>query len=242
MGEFDYDGFGPADSELADPSKAGNHYAPAPRAYHRELASAGAEPVRLGNRCHHYEANNRLYNDPYDWKFCKNMTVGETYEIHWPHSAAGACGTKWQMQTPFYDGVFCKDAIITIAPLNTYQKIGVQSQVFTIVNSEDPHYKYDNLIEGAWNNKDLGGDKWADVAMYTGSTTGTLRDDYVCSRYTPITWQVDRKCHVIAASSFDRLCEDMLKQEDNMDGDVYAHGARIHASPALTANNQQSRE
>ena len=42
-----------------------------------------------------------------------------------------------------------------------------------------------------------------DMAYYTGSTTGTSRDNQVCSRYTPITWQVDRKCHMISASSFD---------------------------------------
>ena len=56
--------------------------------------------------------------------------VGETYEVHWPHSAAGSCGTEWQYQTPFYDGVFCKDGIVNIlTPLNTYKKIGVQGQV-----------------------------------------------------------------------------------------------------------------
>ena len=50
--------------------------------------------------------------------------------MHWPHSAAGACGTEWQYQTPFYDGVFCKEGIVNIlTPLNTYEKIGVQGQV-----------------------------------------------------------------------------------------------------------------
>eukprot|EP00966_Prymnesium_polylepis_P103576 2398098-Prymnesium_polylepis.1 len=37
----------------------------------------------------------------FEWKHCKDMVVGETYEVHWPHSAAGACGTRWQYQEPF---------------------------------------------------------------------------------------------------------------------------------------------
>merc|ERR1711871_674142 len=129
------------------------------------------------------------------------MVVGQTYEIHWPHSAAGDCGTKYQYQSPFYDGVFCNDGIITIAPLNTYKKIGVQSQVFTVVNDEK--YYNPDLIKGMI----MGGDFGKDIAKYTGSTTGTSRDNNICSRSTPITWQVDRKCHLISASSFDKLCE-----------------------------------
>ena len=162
------------------------------------------------------------------------MEVGETYEVHWPHSAAGACGTKWQMQTPFYDGVFCNDGIITIAPLNTYEKIGVQGQVFTIVNDEE--YYYGNLIDGMIvDDRDHG----TDMAYYTGSTTGTSRDNIVCSRYAPITWQVDRKCHMISASSFDKLCRDMKDIADDMSDDLYAHGARETTAHHITANNQQ---
>ena len=40
----------------------------------------------------------------YNWEHCIDMTVGQTYEIHWPHSTVGACGTPYQYQTPFYDG------------------------------------------------------------------------------------------------------------------------------------------
>ena len=87
-----------------------------------------------------------------------------------------------------------------------------------------------------------GGDFWSDVAMYTGSTTGTSRDNQICSRYTPITWQVDRKCHMISASSFDKLCADMKKIADDMSGDLYAHGARETVSTSMVADNQQSRK
>ena len=45
----------------------------------------------------------------------------------------------------------------------------------------------------------------------------------ICSGYTPITWQVDRKCHMISASTFDPLCYDVKTQRDDMSGDLYQH-------------------
>ena len=227
VGEFDDHGSGPGSAhrqrELDELTTAAG----------RKLA-AGA---RLGFRCHKYDSHDARFADTYNWQHCTNMHVGETYEIHWPHSAAGACGTPFQYQTPFYDGVFCNDGIITIAPLNTYKKIGVQSQTFTVINDEA--YYADNLFGGML--VDAATNKGQDIAMYTGSTTGTSRDNSMCSRYTPITWQVDRKCHLISASSFDKLCYDMSRQWDDMSGDYYPHGSRI-VWQNLTANNQQSRQ
>mmetsp|Transcript_18452 Transcript_18452/g.33418 ORF Transcript_18452/g.33418 Transcript_18452/m.33418 type:complete len:99 (-) Transcript_18452:230-526(-) len=73
----------------------------------------------------------------------------------------------------------------------------------------------------------VAGEKGSDVAIYTGSTTGTSRNnDDSCSAYSPITWQVDRKCHLISASSFDKMCADMKAQADDMTDDLYAHGSR----------------
>jgi len=202
---------------------------------HRRLASDSGS-VRLGFQCHHYDSHDPKFTTEYNWQHCTHMEVGETYEIHWPHSAAGACGTEWQYQTPFYDGVFCRDGIITIAPLNTYEKIGVQAQIFTVVNDES--YYIPNLIDGMI----VEGDKGADIAKYTGSTTGTSRDNQICSRYTPVTWQVDRKCHMVSASSFDKLCQDMKGKRDDMSGDLHPHGARELVADAFVANNQQSRK
>merc|ERR1711907_571520 len=165
---------------------------------------------REGFRCKKYDASDAKFTKPYDWKHCVDMVVGQTYEVHWPHSAAGACNTPYQYQTPFYDGVFCKDGIISLSPLNTFQKIGVQAQVFTIVNDE--RYYYPDLMRGMI----VDGDYGKDIAYYTGSTTGTTRSNEICSRYTPITWQVDRKCHLISASSFDKMCADMKAQVDDM--------------------------
>jgi len=211
VGQFDEHGTGPA------PSTTG-----------RRLSSG---PVRQGFQCHHYDARDPKFTRPYQWQSCVDMQVGQTYEIHWPHSAAGACGTPHQYQTPFYDGVFCRSGIISLSPLNTFSTIGVQSQVFTIVNDEN--YYYPDLIRGMVVDGQMGGD----VARYTGSTTGTTRSNEICSRYTPITWQVDRQCHLISASSFDKMCADMIAQKDDMSGDLYAHGSRELVANEIAANN-----
>merc|ERR1712160_79630 len=81
-----------------------------------------------------------------------------------------------------------------------------------------------------------------DVTKYTGSTTGTSRDNEMCSTYAPITWQVDRKCHAISASSFDKMCHDMKLQRDDMHDDLYAHGARELVDDAYVGNNQINRK
>ena len=220
VGQYDEYGTGPptTNSSGSGSSSSGR----------RQLAAG----ERRGGRCHYYRNTDPKFTTPYNWHYCTNMKVGETYEVHWPHSAAGACGTQWQMQSPFYDGVFCRDGIITIAPLNTYQKIGVQSQTFVVVNDET--YYQPNLFRGMLTH----GQHGLDMAIYTGSTTGTSRNNQVCSRYTPITWQVDRKCHLVSASSFDKMCQDMLNNRDDMSMDIYPHGAREVVAHALTANNQ----
>jgi len=193
----------------------------------------GAASARQGFQCHHSDSADSKFTTAYEWKHCLDMEVGQTYEIHWPHSAAGACGTPNQYQTPFYDGVFCTDGVISLDPLNTFEKIGVQSQTFTIVNDET--YYYPDLMRGMI----VDGNYGTDIAKYTGSTTGTSRDNDVCSKYTPITWQVDRKCHLISASSFDKLCADMKMQRDDMSGDLHPHGSRELVADHLAADNLQ---
>jgi len=200
----------------------------------------GSKEVRGGFRCHHYDPDDAKFTTEYEWKHCVNMEVGETYEVHWPHSAAGACGTVNQYQTPFYDGVFCNLDLATfqtLTPQNVASAVGVQGQVFTIVNDES--YFYPDLIRG-WI-VDKVDNMGQDIAYYTGSTTGTTRDNQICSVYTPITWQVDRRCHMISASSFDKLCYDMKQQRDDMTDDLHAHGARELVKDSLVANNVQRR-
>jgi hypothetical protein len=241
-GEFDEDGVGPVpnppqpgedDGDTGEESRRR-------RSRSRKLSSV----KRMGFQCHHYDAADSKYTTPYEWKYCDSvgsnaMQVGQTYEVHWPHSAAGACGTPYQYQSPFYDGVFCNFvAAYTAAntpPLNEFvpAHVGVQSQVFTIVNDE--HYYYPDLMRGMI----MDGEYGMDIAKYTGSTTGTSRNNEICSRYTPITWQVDRKCHLISASSFDKMCQDMLSQRDDMSMDLHAHGARELVAHHLAADNLQ---
>lgn len=115
--------------------------------------------------------------------------------------------------------------------------VGVQGQVFTVVN--DDRYYYPDMIRGWIVDADMG--MGQDIAKYTGSTTGDSLSNEICSQYAPITWQVDRKCHMISASSFDKLCYDMKMQKDDMADDLHAHGSRELVSPELTANNQVDR-
>jgi len=190
----------------------------------------GNTRVRKGFSCKKYSSSDPKFTTEYAWKHCIDMQVGETYEVHWPHSKGGACGTPWQYQTPFYDGVFCNMG--SIAP-STYEAIGVQAQVFTIVNDED--YFYPDLMRGMIVNGDYG----QDISYYTGSTTGTSRNNQICSKYAPITWQVDRKCHLISASSFDKMCADMKAQSDDMSDDIRPTGARVLVSDTYAANDNQ---
>ena len=89
VGQFDAAGSGPTYSGSARRLLAGD-----------ELNTEPAILRPLRRVQHHLHHRVR-------WKHCKDMKVGETYEVHWPHSAFGACNTPFQYQTPFYDGVFC---------------------------------------------------------------------------------------------------------------------------------------
>jgi hypothetical protein len=222
-GQFDENGDGPHGT------------AERPEWADRDLAGGD---VRGGFRCHHYDKDDEKFTKKYDWKYCTNMEVGETYEVHWPHSAAGDCGTVNQFQTPFIDGVFCNlDAATFTAiaqdPQNIASAVGVHGQVFTVVNDES--YFYPDMMRGMI--VDKARNMGQDIHYYTGSTTGTSRDNEMCSQYAPITWQVDRQCHMISASSFDKLCYDMLLQRDDMADDVYPHGSRELVMDSLVANN-----
>lgn len=238
LGEYDENGDGPDGTATLEPSSENpDDYADGTDTSKSYNNRGLADSVRGGFRCHHYDANDEKFTKPYEWKHCQGMEVGETYEVHWPHSAAGACGTVNQYQTPFYDGVFCNldmEAFATLGPQDIASAVGVQGQIYTIVNDES--YFYPDMIRG-WIVDEV--DNMAqDIAYYTGSTTGTTRNNELCSQYTPITWQVDRKCHMISASSFDKLCYDMKLQRDDMTDDTHAHGSRELVKDSLVANNQ----
>ena len=48
-----------------------------------------------------YNPNNAKFTTEYKVQLCVSMHVSETYEVHWPPSAASSCGTFYQCQTPF---------------------------------------------------------------------------------------------------------------------------------------------
>lgn len=214
-----------------------------------------AETMRVGGMCcdgkQLWEKNDPLIQNEYDWKYCKDMHVGLTYEIHWPHSNLGDCQTKWQFQYPFIDGVLCGANIMGLTAAQAAQavfdgvgKIGVEGQVFTIVNSgplttsgsplgsEYSYPTWDSL--NGWNAALVGSDE--NKAVYKGSTTGDGADNKMC-RATGgmVTWHVDRQCHRLEAATMDNLCRLMLVvPADDLSADVAPHGSRETVRPEYT--------
>jgi len=221
---------------------------------HRGLSNTDDDgPDRQGFRCNFYDKDDTRFTDPYHFKYCKKMVVGETYEVHWPHGSGdegfAECGTPNQYQSPFYRGLFCNwpemglefPGNVTngdVTPQAVARSVGVQGQVFTIINDED--YYYPDLFRGMITGfKEFG----KDMAVYLGSSTGSDRDNTTCSNYTPITWQMDRKCHLISASSFDKLCADMLSNSpSDMTEDIEPAGARVLVDDKLTDANSNKFE
>ena len=225
---------------------------------HRRLASADGG-MRIGHMCTKgkelWEANDASVRNAdgsvneYDWKYCKDMHVGLTYEFHWPHSSLGACQTPWQYQYHFLDGVLCGATmggvdINTAAALlgDKTHGIGVEGQVFTIVNGMDDgsavHPTWDVL--NGWDRQaieETKNDATGGVAYYQGSTTGdAANNDDVCrGTGNLVTWHQDRKCHTLEASTMDEMCRRMLLiSADDMSPDVAPHGARETVTAALS--------
>ena len=226
---------------------------------HRRLASADGG-MRIGHMCTKgkelWEANDASVRNSdgsvneYDWKYCKDMHVGLTYEFHWPHSSLGACQTPWQYQYHFLDGVLCQAtmggltyadaaAALTSDPPGAY--IGVEGQVFTIVNGGDAAAKRPTWdVLNGWDRQaieETKNDATGGVAYYQGSTTGdAANNDDVCrGTGNLVTWHQDRKCHTLEASTMDEMCRRMLLiSADDMSPDVAPHGARETVTAALS--------
>ena len=220
---------------------------------HRRLASSDGG-MRIGHMCTKgkelWEANDASVRNSdgsvneYDWKYCKDMHVGLTYEFHWPHSSLGACQTPWQYQYHFLDGVLCGATqggidIATAANALTTKAhaIGVEGQVFTIVNGMGG-----DAVRPTWDVLN-GWDRQSakDVAYYQGSTTGDAvqsgahAGDKCRGTGDLVTWHVDRECHTLEASTMDEMCRRMMIiSADDMSPDVAPHGARETVIAALT--------
>ena len=226
---------------------------------HRRLASSDGG-MRIGHMCTKgkelWEANDASVRNSdgsvkeYDWKYCKDMHVGLTYEFHWPHSSLGACQTPWQYQYHFLDGVYCAAtmggltyaqaaAALTSDPPTAF--IGVEGQVFTIVNGMggDAVRPTWDVLNG-WDRQaieETKNDATGGVAYYQGSTTGdAANNDDVCrGTGNLVTWHQDRKCHTLEASTMDEMCRRMLViSADDMSPDVIPHGARDTVVASLT--------
>ena len=102
----------------------------------------------------------------------------------------------------------------------------MQAQVFTIVNDEQ--FYYPSLIDGMIVdvNMDVGVDVVKFTAASTNSFAASTNSTAACSEPTSLTWQIDRKCHMISASSFDKLCADMKAQKDDLSNDIGVVGSR----------------
>ncbi|KAL3905123.1 MAG: hypothetical protein SGILL_009805 [Bacillariaceae sp.] len=171
-------------------------------------------PAYNGKRCRLYNKDDSRFTTQYHFQHCVDVKVGETYEIHWPHSSVGACGKhKLQYQNPFPDGIFCNPDNVDLSGLSAQDianNVGVQAQIFTIINDED--YYFPDLIDGMLIDEERG----VEITAYTGSRTGRDFDDEVsemrCDDVSPVTWHVDRVCHLLSASALDELCRDMKEK------------------------------
>ena len=74
---------GQYDENDTDPSEVGE----------RRLAAGN---IHKDAQCSLYNKTVEKFTKKYDWKYCTGMEVGQTYEVHWPHSMLGACGSQWQ--------------------------------------------------------------------------------------------------------------------------------------------------
>ena len=78
-------------------------------------------------------------------------------------------------------------------------------------------YYNPDLILGMVVDKDIG--MGQDVAARTGLTTVFFRNNEKCSQYFSFAWQVDLRCHLISASSLEKMCADMKQMRGDMFGD-----------------------
>jgi len=159
---------------------------------------------------------------PYEFKYCKgDVAVGKSYEVHYVHSSAGFDRDAILEASSMEEADLLADGLGGAAngrgQLNPM--IVVQGQVFQIVNGAT---YYDDMLH-QWPSAVTNG------KMYMGSTTGQSHDNEVCSPYA-ISWHVDLDCVKVSPESFDNMCK-MMKEEYDMEVDLYPHGSRIILDP-----------
>jgi hypothetical protein len=157
-----------------------------------------------------------LSTTAYDWQYCENTEVGKTYEVHWVYSSGGASGD-------------ITDGLGGALAYQNNPTVTVRAQVYHVVN--DATYNVAGLVDG-WKFPAL---QAIDTVTYSGSTTGrSYNNDDSCSPLQ-VTWQVDRKCQAISASSFDDMCKAM--KDRGMSADLEPHASRDLVSAALSSDD-----
>eukprot|EP00438_Fugacium_kawagutii_P032274 Skav215199 [mRNA] locus=scaffold2331:23077:23799:- [translate_table: standard] len=152
--------------------------------------------------------------DPYEFKWCENVSVGYTYEFHWVYSSAGA---KNRILTGGLGGVFARD-------LNP--AVLVRGQVVRIVNDPTEEYMQYNTT---WK-------PVKDYMLYVGSTTSDAYNNEKCSPFE-VTWWVDRQCKELSAQVLDRTCKDLLEFGEGMENDVKPASSRQIVAPFISDTN-----
>ena len=160
----------------------------------------------------------------YDWQDCRQTEVGKTYELHYVYSSGG---------------IRMGDGLGGAFAVQNNPTVVVRGQVFHVVN--DATYDLpsgSNLMDGmlqSFPGSSTTTLSLSDVTVYAGSTTGrSYNNDDSCSPYQ-INWQVDQKCRLISAKSFDAMCKKM-KEEYDMSADTHPHQSRDLVSNALSSD------
>lgn len=151
---------------------------------------------------------------PYDFKYCKHVEVGRSYEVHYVRSSAGysvkdLIGVDVD---PINDGL--GGAANGRGQLNPM--ITVQALVFQVVNGGPDLEAFKGFEALA----DFG-----QSVMYPGSTTGTSVNNTICSPYA-VTWHVDTTCHQISPRAWDNFCK-FNKKVYGLEKDLEPHGSRV---------------
>ena len=165
-----------------------------------------------GFHCDKLEASlSPMQRRPFEFRHCKDVKVGSTYELHWVYSSGGVTIGEG------LGGAFDRQANPNII---------VQSQVYVVVN--DHRYNAHDLVHG-WN-ETLATNK----VRYLGSTTGPSFNNVNCSP-NEVTWHVDQKCQLISAYSLDQLCKE-LAEEYGAEEDTRAEEPRKLVTPQLASS------
>jgi hypothetical protein len=198
--------------------------------YHLDHTDADAGFRPSDGHCDHpprpgYFCNASKYSESqlkeYDWQYCKDTKVGNTYEFHWVFSTGSAGRVHKDAETG--EPIDIEDGLSGAFQYSANPTIIGRAQVCTIVNSDDRTVDHDFYTE--WKQPGDG-----EIVQYVGSTTGPSYANDVSSDVgkgcSPIevSWHVDTKCCTLSAQSMDNMCKRM--KADDLRNDLFPHSTR----------------